>query len=215
MRRRLRLLSGLLAPSNYDIVCLQEVMYRSNLRFFDYPHVFASGAVLLKGGLAVLSRLPLRERRFHQFAFRPPRRPEWLMRKGFQVCTCDRLTVVNTHLSANRDDDWSSDNRYTAVAQAELAEISAVLARIDGPVVVTGDFNLPRQSTALSQFITSNGLTDAMAGDPRPTYRPSLWPDAPALDHVLFRGLTATADLMFQDVELSDHYGVAARLETP
>ncbi len=174
MRRRLRLLSGLLAQSNYDIVCLQEIMYRSNLRFFDYPHVFASGAVLLKGGSTVLSRLPLRERRFHQFAFRPPRRPEWLMRKGFQVCTCDRLTVVNTHLSANRDDDWSSDNRYTAVAQAELAEISAVLARIDGPVVVTGDFNLPRQSTALSQFITSNGLTDAMAGDPRPTYRPTL-----------------------------------------
>ncbi|WP_020521958.1 endonuclease/exonuclease/phosphatase family protein [Catelliglobosispora koreensis] len=52
VHRRLRLLSGLLAQSNYDIVCLQEVMYRSNLRFFDYPHVFASGACCSKVALS-------------------------------------------------------------------------------------------------------------------------------------------------------------------
>jgi len=46
------------------------------------------------------------------------------MRKGFQVVRIAvdgrDIAVVNTHLSANRDDDWSAGNRYTRVARRSL-----------------------------------------------------------------------------------------------
>jgi endonuclease/exonuclease/phosphatase family metal-dependent hydrolase len=223
VRARLRALGRLLEESAYDLVCLQEVMYRSNLRHLGYAHQRASGAVLLRGGLVMLARKPHTAYSAKGFDLRKPARPEWLMRKGFQLSVVDGLTVVNTHLSANRDDDWSPSNRYTAIAKAELDELSAALSGIGEPLVVTGDFNLPRESSVLQEFIATNGLTDAMAGDTRPTYRPTpQWPNPPAFDHVLVRGLTARSELVFQEkvtlddgrsAFLSDHYGIATSLD--
>lgn len=223
VRARLRALGRHVAESTYDLVCLQEVMYRSNLRELGFAHQRASGAVLVRGGLVFLSRTPLSAYSAKGFELRKPARPEWLMRKGFQIASAQGLTVVNTHLSANRDDDWSPSNRYTLIAKAELGELSQALTGIDGPLVVTGDFNLPRESSVLQEFIAANGLTDAMAGDTRPTYRPMpQWPNPPAFDHVLVRGLTAQSELVFQEkvtlhdgrsAFLSDHYGIATRLD--
>ncbi|MFD6548642.1 endonuclease/exonuclease/phosphatase family protein [Streptomyces sp. NPDC058398] len=235
---RLRALGAALDGSDYDIVCLQEVMFRRNARLIRraapaYRHVACSGTVLLKGGLVLLSRWPISRWRFVPYPMTGPVRGELLMRKGAQlasVATPDgELVVVNTHLSANRDDDWSSANRYTRIADAELARLTELIAAIDPslPVAVVGDLNLPRDSAALDGFIATAGLRDILAGDTRPTYRPTpRWPSPPALDHVLVRPaagetLTGGADLVFQDkvtlgdgrqAYLSDHYGVRAQL---
>ncbi|MEV8512227.1 endonuclease/exonuclease/phosphatase family protein [Dactylosporangium sp. NPDC051484] len=233
---RLRAIGEVLERRAYDVVCLQEVMARGHARMLAaaYPHRLYSGTVLLKGGLVLLSRWPVVRQRFVRYPFTGPVRPEFLMRKGAQVALLDtpagRLAVVNTHLSANRDDDWSDGNRYSGVARAELGRLGAELARLDPalPVVVTGDLNLPRESPALARFCAAAGLRDAMAGDTRPTYRPTpSWPAPPAFDHVLVRsgaggGLSAECRLVLQDdtvtlgggrtVHLSDHYGVEADL---
>ncbi|GAA4601623.1 endonuclease/exonuclease/phosphatase family metal-dependent hydrolase [Actinoplanes octamycinicus] len=225
VRVRLRALGEILRASDFDVVCLQEVMYRphANLLRREFPHSACAGAVVLKGGLVVLSRRPIERWRFVRFPMSGPVRPEFLMRKGALVVEIGELVIVNTHLSANRDDDWSPDNRYTRVERAELDVLARLLADIgpDRPVVVTGDLNLPRDASVLRDFRTAAGLADAMAGDPRPTYRPTpQWPHPPAFDHLLVRGgITAHADLVLQDevvlpggrrVFLSDHYGVAA-----
>ncbi|MFG2045288.1 endonuclease/exonuclease/phosphatase family protein [Dactylosporangium sp. NPDC048998] len=239
VRPRLRAIGGVLERSAYDVVCLQEVMARGHARLLGrlaeaYPHRLYTGAALLKGGLVMLSRWPVIRQRFVRYPFTRPVRPEFLMRKGAQVALLDtpggRLAMVNTHLSANRDDDWSDDNRYSRVARAELGRLGAELARLDPalPVVVTGDLNLPRESPALARFCATTGLRDAMAGDTRPTYRPTpSWPAPPAFDHVLVRpgaggGLSTECRLVLQDdtvtlnggrtVYLSDHYGVEADL---
>lgn len=134
------------------------------------------------------------------------------------------LTVVNTHLSANRDDDWSAGNRWEPVQRAELDRLTGIVSGTRGPLVVTGDLNLPDGAALLREFTAANGLTDARAGEPGPTYRPTdSWPSPPALDHVLTRGVTAARTrLVFQDpvvlpdgrrAFLSDHYGIAADLE--
>ncbi|MFG2946183.1 endonuclease/exonuclease/phosphatase family protein [Streptomyces adustus] len=235
---RLGALGAALDRSDYDIVCLQEVMVRRNARLIRhaapaYRHCAYSGTVLLKGGLVLLSRWPISRWRFVRYPITGPVRGELLMRKGAQlasVATPDgELVVVNTHLSANRDDDWSPTNRYTRIAGAELAGLTRLIAAVDPslPVVVAGDLNLPRDSAALADFVATAGLRDVLAGDIRPTYRPTpRWPSPPALDHVLVRAaagetLTGDADLVFQDrvtlgdgrrAHLSDHYGVQARL---
>ncbi|HWS36811.1 MAG TPA: endonuclease/exonuclease/phosphatase family protein [Actinoplanes sp.] len=227
---RLRALGERLEQDDYDVVCLQEVMYRRHVRLLaavapGFRYRAFSGGVVLKGGLVLLSRLPISGWEFVRFPLTPPRRPEYLMRKGAQIVTIDGgFTVVNTHLSANRDDDWSPGNRYSAAQRVEFAVLAERLAGVRGPVVVVGDLNVPRESAGLAGLLAAAGLRDVLAGDTRPTYRPTPgWPSPPAFDHVLVRpvDLACRADLVFQDevrlsdgrmAYLSDHYGVAAEL---
>jgi endonuclease/exonuclease/phosphatase family metal-dependent hydrolase len=232
VRARLRVLGGLLEDSAYDVVCLQEIMYRAHAVLVrrlarSYGYHVHDGAVLLEGGLVMLSRLPITDARFVRFPMTGPVRPEFLMRKGAQVVTVDvrgaAVTVVNTHLSANRDDDWSAGNRYTRVQRVELEWLAGVVSAVDPAraVVLVGDLNVPRSSPILADFLVDAGLTDARAGDAEPTYRPTTqWPNPPAFDHVLLRpGLSARTELVFQAAVvlaggepafLSDHYGIAA-----
>ncbi|MGI5238918.1 endonuclease/exonuclease/phosphatase family protein [Dactylosporangium sp. CA-139066] len=236
VRPRMAAIGEVLQRRAYDVVCLQEVMAPGSARLLTrlaaaYPHRLYSGAALVKGGLVLLSRRPIERGRFVRFPFTRPVRPELLMRKGAQVAVlatpAGRVAVLNTHLSANRDDDWSPQNRYSAIARVELAALGAALAGLpaDLPAVVTGDLNLPRDSAVLAEFCAGAGLRDAMAGDPRPTYRPTPgWPDPPAFDHVLLRGLQAQCRLTLEEdkvtlgdgraVYLSDHFGVEADLRT-
>jgi endonuclease/exonuclease/phosphatase family metal-dependent hydrolase len=237
VRARLRVLAGLLERNRYDVVCLQEVLYRANALLIrrlarGYGYHAHTGAIVLHGGLLVLSRLPIVAARFVRYPMTAPARPELIMRKGAQVVTVEAagrtLVVVNTHLSANRDDDWSAQNRYTRVQRAELRRLGAVVSDVDPalPLLVAGDLNVPRTAPILTGLLTTAGLHDARAGDAEPTYRPTpRFPAPPALDHILVRpAMTARTRLVFQDpvplpdgrsVYLSDHYGVEADLELP
>lgn len=238
VRPRLRVLGRILAESGYDIVCLQEILHRGGVRLLHrltpgYAHRFATGFPLLKGGVLLLSRWPIVRRGFTRYPAGGPPRAELLMRKGAQVAVVEapggELAVVNTHLSANRDGDWSPGNRYTRIARAELETLAGLVAAIDPalPVVVAGDFNVPRDSSTFTAFAGAAGLRDALSGDPAPTYRPTArFPAPPALDQVLVRStpdrpVTARARLVFQDpvrlpdgrtAYLSDHYGIEADL---
>ncbi|MGN9911231.1 endonuclease/exonuclease/phosphatase family protein [Phytohabitans sp. LJ34] len=238
VRPRLRALGAILEESAYDIVCLQEVLHPGSVRLLRrltpaFGHGYASGFPLLHGGLLLLSRWPLVRRRFVRYPMGGPPRPELLMRKGAQVAVVDTpggtLAVVNTHLSANRDGDWAPDNRYTRIARREMDALAGLVAALDPdlPVVVAGDFNVPRDSPVFTAFAAAAGLRDVLAGDTAPTYRPTArFPAPPALDQVLVRStpdrsLDARARLVFQDAValpggrtayLSDHYGIEADL---
>ncbi|MFI5937290.1 endonuclease/exonuclease/phosphatase family protein [Actinoplanes sp. NPDC051494] len=235
VRARLRLLGPILEAADHDVVCLQEVMYRANAGLIgslarSHGYRAHTGAVVLAGGLVTLSRLPVSGVRFERYPVGGPVRPELIMRKGAQVLVVGTaggpVAVVNTHLSANRDDDWSAGNRYTRVQRAELRHLAGIVTAIDPalPVVVAGDLNVPRSSPVLAEFLAAAGLLDTRAGDPEPTYRPTeQWPSPPAFDHVLVRpGLAARTRLVLRDavirpggepVFLSDHYGIEARLD--
>lgn len=232
VRPRLQVLAATLEGGDYDVVCLQEVMLRAHavlLRRIARSYGFhaCTGAVMLKGGLLVLSRLPIVTSRFVHYPVTRPVRRELVMRKGVQVATvrtaAGTLAVVNTHLSANHDDDWSAGNRHTPMQRTEAHRLAEVVSGLDPalPVVVAGDLNLPRSSPVLAELLAAAGLRDARAGDEEPTYRPTpRFPAPPALDHVLLRpGLTARTRLVFKapvDLSggrrayLSDHYGIEA-----
>ena len=238
VRPRLHALGAVLAQSRYDVVCLQEVLYRRHAGLLrraaaQFGHHAWSGSVLLEGGLVLLSRWPVGAARFTRYPRVGPARAEYLMRKGAQVAVLESpdgpVLIANTHLSANRDDDWSPGNRYTAVARAELGHLAAELATAgpELPVVVVGDLNVPRDSVALAEFLAATGLVDVLAGDTEPTFRPTpQWPAPPAFDHVLVRPapgrtVSAQARLVFREPValpggrsgyLSDHYGVEAVL---
>ncbi|GAA3338583.1 hypothetical protein GCM10020358_19190 [Amorphoplanes nipponensis] len=225
-----------LERSGYDVVCLQEVLLPAHATLLHrlarhYGHHAWSGAGLLHGGLVLLSRWPIHAARFRRYPRTGAVRPEYLMRKGVQLAVVETpggpLAIVNTHLSANRDGDWSPAGRHTRIARAELGHLAGELAALDPalPVVAVGDYNLPRDAVTLTEFLAATGLTDALAGDTAPTYRPTpRWPAPPALDHVLLRSapgreLIARARIVWRDPVplaggrqgyLSDHFAVEA-----
>ncbi|MFP3966728.1 endonuclease/exonuclease/phosphatase family protein [Actinomadura fulvescens] len=230
-RSRLRGLAERLERDGYDLVCLQEFLYRHNLPLVRriFPHHAASGAFTLRGGLVMLSRWPIERFRFTPYAMAGPPRPELLMRKGVQAARVRApggdLAVVNTHLSFNRDGDWSPAGRYRHVVAGQLRRLGGIIAAIpdDVPVIAVGDFNVPRESPLLKAFASRAGVRDLLENDTRPTARPEPGGTPyPPIDHVFVRGVTGTADLVFQDQVrlpdgrweyLSDHYGIAAELQ--
>lgn len=235
-RARMDALAGLLDDSDYDIVCLQEVIspfILSRLRRAtpSYPHMArAWGFPLVRGGLVTLSRWPITRTHYEPFALARPARPEWFLNKGALFTRVKLpsgyLTVVNTHLSANLDMDWSPSNAYTKVEQGELAQLAQAVSRIDPaePLVAVGDFNVPRDSPYFAAFASAAGLQDALAGSTEPTYRPEC-ADIGAIDQLLHTpGLKADPRVVFTDeitlpdgarAHLSDHYAIEAALHLP
>lgn len=230
---RMAVLAETIERSDYDIVCLQEVISWRVLRLLrrvatSYPHIaYLPMFPLVRGGLVTLSRHPVVRRHFRAYAPAPPARPEWLLGKGALFTRIrlpeGHLTVVNTHLSANLDMDWSPSNVYARVEEAELERLAAAVARIPEtePLVAMGDFNVPRDSPYLAEFISSTGLRDAFGGVTEPTFRPE-YAEIGAIDQLLVRpGIDATTRLVFKEkvrlpsgrsAVLSDHYGIEADL---
>jgi endonuclease/exonuclease/phosphatase family metal-dependent hydrolase len=203
LRRRTRAIGTAVGRGAYDVVCLQEVMYRWQLPLLrgSFPWVACSGAAVLKGGLVILSRWPVIRSEFTRFNRSGPVRPEFLMRKGVLRAVLagpdGEVSVVNTHLSADQG---------PAVAQAELAQVAAGLPEL-GPLAVVGDFNQAAPVLA--------GLRHLPTGH---TYRPvPAWPGPDPLDHIFVRGFEGQARVVLTEAEpgvgyLSDHYGVEALL---
>jgi endonuclease/exonuclease/phosphatase family metal-dependent hydrolase len=140
------------------------------------------------------------------------------------------VTVVNTHLMANLDGDWSRTNPHSIALLAELHQLAEELATVDAdvPMLVMGDFNVPTDSWLFDEFLVVAGLRDVMADDTRPTFRPTpRFRTTRAIDHLLVRpspsnGVVAHAELAFEEpvslpgnrsIYLSDHYGIESAIE--
>jgi endonuclease/exonuclease/phosphatase family metal-dependent hydrolase len=243
VRLRLRMLGEILNRSTLDVICLQEVLWRWNLVELrelcgTFPHVaYAGQGPAITGGLVTLSRWPIAEHRYVVYRVRTPRRRprvDWFLRKGLLITRIEidghPVTVVNTHLMANSDGDWSRTNRYSIALRAELRQLAQELANMDAsvPMLAMGDFNVPSDSWLFDEFLAMTGLRDVMAGDTRPTYRPTpRLRTIRAIDHLLVRSspsqkVLAHAKLAFEEpvllpdnrsVYLSDHYGIESLIE--
>lgn len=232
-RARIRALCSVLEASDYDIVCLQELAYPQNFELVrsltpSFPYVSHGARLpLVRGGLLTLSRIPIVGSRFAKFGPHGPLRGEMSWRKGVLTTRFAQddvfFSVANTHLSANKTGSWDRSVPFTRVQRAELADLTRAVTQISTgePVVAVGDFNVPRDSWLLAEFLAATGLRDAFAGSTESTYRS--WSGG-SLDQVLVSpNLRATASVALtektrldtgQFAYLSDHYAVAADIVT-
>jgi exonuclease III len=147
--------------------------------------------------------------------------------------TGEPVLIAQTHLTANRDGDWSAGNRHHRFQRDQLAELHRILDRIlDGfatPLaVLTGDFNVSASGPLYPDAVTGDGWLDPFAGRELATFRIELLPPgrtAHRIDYLLYRGdqgryLVREAAALFVDrlpvagvpAFVSDHCGLLARI---
>jgi len=241
-RARLRAIAPIINGSGIEIVCLQEVIYRANasllkreLTLYEPPAAHRFG-IWCVGGLVTFSRVPIRKTSYGVFE----RRGQWrshgaadrLLRKGFLITAHEiegvSVVVINTHLLANYDQDWSARNRFARDQEAELTQLSDAIATTshESLVIVAGDLNVPAGSDMFQRFVRTSGLVNAFGARNSPdTLRP-LPSGGPGfvIDHILYRpasGVRVECDaqtMLEAAVDLgrgrtafpSDHIGVCA-----
>jgi endonuclease/exonuclease/phosphatase family metal-dependent hydrolase len=222
-----------------DVACFQEVFTWWHLRLLtrqlrSFRHVsFRPSAVGPAGGLVTFSRLPVSGTAYHGFGI-PPATPgvSRAVRlearlKGALVTQLVRpgLCVISTHLAANRDGDWSQENRFYPLHCTQLAVLAHVVRSAAPPAMVCGDFNVDRDSFLFGEFVTEAGLADAFTGNCPATFRAEYLPAGGTphcIDFILTTdGVRAeAATVVFADKEplpggpgyVSDHLGLRASL---
>jgi endonuclease/exonuclease/phosphatase family metal-dependent hydrolase len=134
--------------------------------------------------------------------------------------------VLNTHLLANFDGDWSESNRYYRLQHQQLTTLADVVAALDRPAIITGDFNIAGNSPLFRTFIQETGLLNTFGDNCPPTFHEAyLRPRRPAhcIDFLLLSDpsitvkttqLTFTTPLPMPNGPdyLSDHLGLQATL---
>lgn len=186
--RRLGRLAEEIEPLAYDVLCLQEIQQNAyvplllnKLHGYNWP-AYELNLFTPKGGLVSLARVPIESRRFIPFNDRGRLWSigfaDWALMKGIlciylQVDT-HRLVVMNTHLHANYVGAWSIKNGMANIQRHQIQHLAAVVRSLpeDTLVIACGDFNFPRTTFLYDELIAESGMTDPLANDPRPTYRP-------------------------------------------
>jgi endonuclease/exonuclease/phosphatase family metal-dependent hydrolase len=132
------------------------------------------------------------------------------------------VVVGNSHLTANRDGDWSAANRHHGFQRAQLDLLGAATRGAD-PAVLTGDFNVTSGCPLYPSIV--EGWRDPFAASNPATYQQAMLPpDRPAsrIDYILVRGVEdpVGTGVLFADpvplpgterpALLSDHVGLLA-----
>ncbi len=245
-RARLTTIGRELDSTPVDVVCLQEVQLSTYVPLLDrsftgYPFMaFEPFLYAPKGGLLTLSRRPIERTEFTLYPERgwwsTPSVADRLLHKGILATELtyagQHIIVLNTHLTANYDGDWSPSNRYARLEQTQLRRLAALVNELDSRsiVVIAGDFNIPRHSWLYDEFVAQTDVIDPLAGDTQPTYYPVFaLPERyqQPIDHIFVRppagyDLTATADVVFDKQipltsgslgHVSDHTGIRVQLQ--
>lgn len=244
-RARLTTIARELDSSPVDVVCLQEVQLSTyvpllNRSFSGFPFLaFEPFFYAPKGGLLTFSRQPIERSDFTLYPERgwwhTPSVADRLLHKGILVTEIthagQHIIVLNTHLTANYDGDWSPSNRYAQLEQTQLRRLAKIVNELDTEsiVVIAGDFNIPRHSWLYDEFVAATGVLDPLIGDTNPTYYPVFALPGryqQPVDHIFVRppagsDLTATAEFVFNSEmslasggfgRVSDHTGIRLHL---
>ncbi|MFI5731830.1 endonuclease/exonuclease/phosphatase family protein [Kribbella sp. NPDC051587] len=226
--------------SDVDVVNFQEVLtyyhFRQlvrgmpSYRFVSFRRSVAGPA----GGLVTLSRTAIARTTYVHFPLPAaadvvglPRSSRLQARlKGVLVTHLAGVAVLDTHLLANFDGDWSETNRYYRLQHQQLTTLAHAVAALDKPAVITGDFNIASNSPLFRTFIQETGLLNTFGDNCQPTFHEAyLRPRRPAhcIDFLLLSApsitvkttqLTFTTPLPMPGGPdyLSDHLGLQATL---
>jgi exonuclease III len=184
-----------LNESDLDVINMQEVWGRRQLELVranlpSFPHVAWHRGLHGQpaGGLATFSRRPLTGTAYHSYRGSVPRggdlrfRAKRALNGALQGVLTTRLAgpdvlIANTHLTANKDGDWSDDNRYHDFQRTQVGMLHAILRKGVGRLtIVTGDFNIPSYSSLYPLIVADGAWRDPFATTNPATFHPEFLP---------------------------------------
>ncbi len=161
-----------------------------------YPHRLGCFEGTPGCDLVILSKRPLHEGHFHSLSD--------LRRDRFAIAKIDldgrEVTLAAAHLTKPYFDDYHRD---------ELDEVSEILYRVTGPLILAGDFNSASIAPDMRDFLAANDLRKA-------PWEPATWPTEAgrfgiAIDHIFAREpATLIKTTRLPDSLGSNHYGLMA-----
>ena len=240
LRDRYGAIASVFEASEVDVVNFQEVLTYYHLRLLirsmpSYPFVsFQRSAAGPSGGLVTMSRRTIAGSSYQRFPVPAAADTAGLPRlsrlmaalKGALVTRLAGVTIVNTHLLANHDGDWSDTSRYYRVQEGQLTALGRHVATVPWPAIISGDFNVARDSSLYGDFIRDTGLLDAFGEDCPPTFHAAYLEPGKSptcIDFLLLSDPSITvesANLIFTDklptpagpAYATDHLGLLAQL---
>lgn len=187
--------------SGADVVVLMEAApiapYVATLRT-TYPYSAGCEEGARCGGVVILSRTPLADVSMQSLS------GIWLNRLVTATTEIggQEINLVAAHLVKPYFDEFAAE---------ELAKLGAVIGRLEGPVVLAGDFNAAAWSGAIDRLITRQQLL------PGPGY-PATWPVRLGPVGVPIDNIFTRAPLVIETVEAmadamgSNHRGLMAEI---
>lgn len=187
---RLTCIANTLSVEDIQIINFQEVHIYYYLdvlkkRLAAFPYVSYKRSLLgPKGGLVTFSKFPIKETTF--ISFKPVKKVLSsvlslfdIISKGILITELENsLAIFNTHLTANKDNDWSVNNRYYPIHRSELAQLSTLVKTYTSnrDLLLSGDFNIAKGSDLYKNFVDISQARDAFATDLQPTYHKEFLP---------------------------------------
>jgi endonuclease/exonuclease/phosphatase family metal-dependent hydrolase len=236
--------------SDIDVINLQEVWgprafaaMRAGLP--SYPHVAWRRGIGNRpaGGLVTFSRRPLDAVAYRSFRGSVPNaggirfRARMAVNSVLQGVLTSRLAglrtaVANTHVSANKDGDWSAANRHHGIQSDQVRRLHAAVRRAGNgcwAAVLTGDFNIASDSPLYPAIVDRGRWRDPFAPTDPATYHVEYLPlgsTGRRIDYLLVAGEATPSDpqVLFSEpvdlpdgrrTHLSDHVALAARIMVP
>ncbi len=221
IRNNLRQLGGLLDRADADVIALQEAdaasAWSGKFNHVDFlsettiykcsSHGVHASNRMYDFGTALMSKHPFQGSFAHSFK---PSKPTTT--KGFTVAALDwnpgndlpeplRVKFISIHLDFSR----------RSVRRSQIDEVVSVLSKIDGPMILMGDFNTDWQSedSSLKYLAEHLGLS---VFEPHADGFSTYGDKGARLDWILISpALEFRTYAVYPDV-VSDHYAVAAEL---
>jgi endonuclease/exonuclease/phosphatase family metal-dependent hydrolase len=241
LAERYRAIGAAFEVSDADVVNLQEVLTYYHLRQLTRA-MPSFGAVSYKqsvvgpaGGVVMLSRRAVESTEYRRFPMLSAAETAEVSRstrlkavlKGALVSRLvePRVGIVNTHLLANFDGDWSQTSRFYRAHRSQLAGLASSVASVPGPTIVSGDFNISRESSLYRDFLAETKLVDAFGGKCPPTFHTEFLETDKAPHCIDFVLLAGPIEVVYAEVtfngkvamrggsgHLSDHLGLRVEL---
>lgn len=174
LKQRMRAIAEYFDESTVDVLMFQEVHTYQTLRFLknnlpSYEHgTYVRSLLGPKAGLVIFSRHKLQGVRFTGVTQGT--------KKGMLITNIGDITLVNLHLSANKDGDWSPGNHYHAKQSTQLTDVARQVHLLQGKLVVAGDFNLARHSDIYESFVERTRLHDTAGSNNASSFHQSFLP---------------------------------------
>lgn len=174
--KRYRYIAKAITDKNLDVIMLQEVhsyialvILKRYLKQLPYC-VYRPSIIGPTAGLVVFSRYPLAYKGYKSVRYKKIISRSifsflkyLFVDKGVLVAEIDQpnLYLLNVHLSANLDNDWSPESKFYIIHQTELAKLTNILKLYKSEkYVLGGDFNIDRTSDLYQTFVTRNLVID-------------------------------------------------------